>query len=225
MLQEIEESRIIHPDGGPLRMSFVPYGFNGSQLELLLKIRDRSAIIQKLISLEAIRMITVQRGTDGSWIFAPDKKYEQIFNEYDQLYSDEAEQYEIAKAQKSSVIEEMKSIRYDPLDHTLLLGSHVIRLKKGDSNQSELCRVIFKNKDLINKSWSSDEMLEEWGWHENRIYDKTGKLLSKNRRVVYTAANGINDLALKATQGKVSDLFTYTTKAVSLTEKYREFVS
>lgn len=118
-----------------------------------------------------------------------------------------------------------KQIRFDAANHTLLIyEASPITFLGDDSNQAELCRVLLKDKESLNKSWNRDELLEAWGWSEDRIYDNNGKFLPKNRQKLYHAADAVNDKVMRATQGKITDFLIFTTKTVSVNSKYRDDV-
>lgn len=116
-------------------------------------------------------------------------------------------------------------IAYDKANHSLVIGSNTVRFNKDDSNQAELCRILFNNQESTKKSWDREEILEGWGYPEDRIYNSNGKLLETNRLKVYQTAEKINNKVMKATQGKIIDLLIYSTKTVSVNKKYRGSVS
>jgi hypothetical protein len=116
-------------------------------------------------------------------------------------------------------------INYDLANHSLVVADNAIKFNKDDSNQAELCRVLFMNKESIDRSWDTEEVLEAWDYPEDRIYDNGGKLLKENRLKIYQTAEKINNKVMKVTKGKVIDLLIYSTKAVSVNQKYREMIS
>lgn len=185
--------------------------------------------MEKLLSLGAITIIQTVSGLDGGWVFKTGPKYERVFSDYEKQYGHAAGLYEEAKEaeQEKKRIEQagIGSIHYDPTGRALRLGAYEVHFEQGDTNQSELCRVLLKDGESAGKSWDASEMLEEWGWPENRVYDGDGKLKEENRLKVYHAAKSVNEKTFKATAGRVSDLLTFTTKYLAVTEKYRRLVS
>lgn len=226
VLQEIEELRMISPEGGDIFFPLRPSNYRGVRnYDVDHETSRREAILKKLAQEKSIEIIRQPIKYGSMWTIKLASNYEPVFTKYEELYSDEAENYELAKAARESKPRESLSIKYDPNDRVLYLGKDSVKFQKGDTNQSELCRVLFKDQKSIKKAWDTDEMLLEWGWAENRVYDEEGRLQKENRLKVYTAASDVNDKVLKATKGAIPYLLTYTTKSVSLTEEYRKLVS
>ncbi len=111
------------------------------------------------------------------------------------------------------------TVRYDSMQKLLMVGGTEIPI--AGNNQPNLCRTLLCSSNNYARVWGRDEVLEEWGWLEDRIYDSEGRLLEKNLKVVYTAARGVNDAVLKATNGNILGLFKFDTKSVSIDPKYQ----
>lgn len=110
-------------------------------------------------------------------------------------------------------------ISYDHDSHSLMINKTTVDLSDAP-NQADLCRVIFANWPE-KKSWERDEILAEWGWEESRIYrSEDGGLKKEARLPVYTAANGLNRKISEATQGKIIDFLSVSTKRVSINPPY-----
>lgn len=97
--------------------------------------------------------------------------YYDCFSNYEKQYGRAAGLYEEAKEaeqEKKRITESgIGSIHFDDKGRVLCLGSYEVHFEQGDTNQSELCRVLFKGAESVSKSWDASEMLEEWGWPEN----------------------------------------------------------
>lgn len=65
VLQEIEEQRLLSPEGAELRLFVYPPGFHGTGMALELTMRDRGAVMDKLHYLGAIEIVETVRGLDG----------------------------------------------------------------------------------------------------------------------------------------------------------------
>ena len=117
-------------------------------------------------------------------------------------------------------------IRFDNSSSTLYLDDIKVdfNLRNAGSNQKDLCRLLLKDKESINREWSCDEVLESWGWKADRIYNKDGQFLNKNRTIVYRAARDLNSRIMNLTDGKVKELFAFDTKEVSINKKYRDCI-
>lgn len=126
---------------------------------------------------------------------------------------------------ESNFVLETDKITYDKPNHSLIIGKHSIKFNKDDSNQAELCKILFASKKSVNKSWETEEVLEGWDYPEDRIYDGNGKLLKENRLKAYQTAEKINTKIMKATEGKIIDLLVYSTKTVSINQKYRGWIT
>lgn len=230
VLQEIEEYRLISPENAELRMFFLPPRQMVASLhDANIVIGARTAIMDKLASLKAITIVEIERGIDGGWVFKIGNEYEKVFSEYEEKYGRAAGLYEEAKEaeQEKKRIEQsgINLIHYDAAGRVLHVGKYQVVFTEGDTNQTDLCRVIFEGTESTSKNWDTGEMLEAWGQSEDRVYDSQGKLRDENRRKVYHAAKGVNDKVFKETKGGVDQLLTFNTKRVTLTEKYRKLVS
>lgn len=112
------------------------------------------------------------------------------------------------------------TIRYDKRQKLLLVGSTEIPIR--GNNQSNLCKALLCSRKDFARVWDSGEVLEKWDWRDDEIYDVEGRLLQRNKKVVHTAAIGVNSVVHKATNGKIPQLFKVDTKTVSIDPKCRD---
>ena len=80
-----------------------------------------------------------------------------------------------------------------------------------NSNQSELCNVLFATKKSINKEWDFDTILEEID--QNSVPNK------EDSKKLYRTARAINDHIAKATT--IKDFLVVTTTTVTINPNYR----
>lgn len=97
---------------------------------------------------------------------------------------------------------------YDPQTSTISFSDKTIPIPT-NTNQSELCKVIFETKTNMNKEWSWDEMVEEWGGG----YEDTDQW-----RVVYNAGREVNKKV--AIETGVKDLLIVKKQTIKLNPKY-----
>lgn len=206
----IKFGQLLPADSISLRDQYCDYRWKSVEFLKKLKVIDDFRFINLGHRWESEIEITVNRLEFGRLV----EKLEERFKK-------------IQSTPKANQIEtpETKLIRYDSHNHTLYIGDAEIVFKKEDSNQAELCKVLFRDKKSASKIWHTDEILEAWGWTKELIYDKEGKLLKSNRLKAYQSADKLNNKVMKATQGKISDLLVYTTKTVTVNSKYREMLA
>lgn len=97
---------------------------------------------------------------------------------------------------------------YDPQTSTISFSDKTIPIPT-NTNQNDLCKVIFETKTNMNKQWSWDEMVEEWG----------GGYTDKDQwRVVYNAGREVNKKV--AIETGVKDLFIVKKQTIKLNPKY-----
>ena len=95
-------------------------------------------------------------------------------------------------------------------DHTLhFMGEEI--LIPPDTNQDDLCKVVFANKESVTREWSWDEILEKWG-------EEYGSYTRKDWRKVYEAKREVNQKI--SSKIGVSDLLIGTTHIVLVNPKY-----
>ena len=97
---------------------------------------------------------------------------------------------------------------YDLQSSTISFSDKTIPIPT-NTNQSELCKVIFENKTSVNREWSWDELLVKWGGG----YEDTDKW-----RVVYNAGREVNKKV--AIETGVKDLFIVKKQTIKLNPKY-----
>jgi len=135
---------------------------------------------------------------------------------YDQLLGEvltgsnleERYQKELAKIKTQSLTKQTDNhAEFDPRTSKIKLLRKVVPIPK-NTDQFELCSVIFKNQLSKEKEWSNDEILEKWGSN----FEKS------QWRKVYSAAREINQKV--ATKTTIADLLLVTTKTVQLNPSY-----
>lgn len=104
-----------------------------------------------------------------------------------------------------------KQLSYNSKDCVLIIGQHKVQVPK-DTDQSELCRVIFSDKESMTKQWGYDEIHKSWKGIDN--YNP------KNWAKFYHAAYAVNEKIEKATQ--IKNFLMPTKKEVSINEIYLE---
>lgn len=97
---------------------------------------------------------------------------------------------------------------YDPRSSIISFSDKTIPIPT-NTNQSELCKVIFENKTSVNREWSWDELLDKWGGG----YEDTDQW-----RVVYNAGREVNKKV--AIETGVKDLLIVKKRTIKLNPKY-----
>lgn len=97
---------------------------------------------------------------------------------------------------------------YDPQSSMLFFSDKTIPIPT-NTNQSELCKVIFENKTSVNREWSWDELLDKWGGG----YEDTDQW-----RVVYNAGREVNKKV--AIETGIKDLLIVKKQTIKLNPKY-----
>ncbi len=96
---------------------------------------------------------------------------------------------------------------FDPVRCSINFKGKEIQIPQ-DSNQSGICKAVFKNKSSMNKLWNWDEIVEAWGDKPEPTY----------WRKVYNAARTINETI--ATKTTINDLLLITTKTIRVNPSY-----
>lgn len=132
-----------------------------------------------------------------------------IYQEEKERHCREAEEAELRRLRlepvRGSSCRQL-DIRYSPELNHLMIGERLIKIAN-DTNQGHLCKVLFKNRDSMEKVWAFDEVLEQWG----NDSDHMGKAYL---RKVYEAARSVNTKAASITQGEA--LLIYSLKEVKV---------
>ena len=171
----------------------------------------------KIIEAEGAITIIDSSTTTNKFIDCPLKIYE--------LKLDKVKLFKLIENTKDKIYGKVE-IYFDDSSSILYLNNWKIdfNLRNAGSNQKDLCRLLMKNKESVSKEWSCDEVLEAWGWGNDRIYDRNHRFLASNRTIIYRAAKDLNSRIMTLTDGRVNRLFEYDTKEVSINKKYRDCI-
>lgn len=107
-----------------------------------------------------------------------------------------------------------ETIQAELKGNLLLINGQNIPLRQG-SKQLDICRVIFKNKQSMIKTWEAADILKSV---DSEYFEKEGQLKPKYRRVVYNAIEKISVKIL--TLFGVSDYFEFGISTVRINRKY-----
>jgi len=150
------------------------------------------------------------------------KKSEDLRKRYNQTLNDIRQSARSSRKLKKRYDDAIKEIRvssaktkklfspssYNEISHTISFKNKEIPIPP-NSNQSSLCKVVFKNTRSLQKEWSWDEMLEEWG----------GSFEGKDLwRKVYNAGREVNKKI--AIETGIKDFFIAKKLTIALNPKH-----
>lgn len=118
------------------------------------------------------------------------------------------EEYRNKSSNQSSTSPGGSPPSYDPQTSAISFSGKTVPIPT-NTNQSELCKVIFENKTSVNREWSWDELLDKWGGG----YDDMDQW-----RIVYNAGREVNKKV--AIETGVKDLLIVKKQTIKLNPKY-----
>jgi hypothetical protein len=122
----------------------------------------------------------------------------------------------IANPETADTTIKSMTMSYKPNTRTFCVAENSFTLGE-NTKQADLCKVTLKDSQSIKKTWSWDEILEEWGWKEDRIYEKPTRV---QQLKVHNAAKLFNARLDKESKHQIGHFFITTMKTVRVNPKY-----
>lgn len=176
------------------------YNIEFDDIENLIKKTENGGIL-KIIS---------ENDLDNDFVEYPTKGYELSF--------DEKKFQKVLGGIRDKLSGEIK-LHYDEPSSTLFINDEQVRFtgKLAGSNQADLCKVLLKDSESVNRRWFNDEVLEEWGYRDDDIN-------KESTRKVYDAANELNKKIAKITNMAINEFFISKLHEVSVSPNYRSSI-
>jgi len=154
------------------------------------------------ITVGRLRLVEVAEEIDKRWVKIPleDRRMAVGFKPE-----------EIKAEDNKSEDKQDKNLSYNSKECSLTIGQYKVQIAK-NTDQSELCRVIFGDNESMMKCWSYDEIHKSWKGIDNYNPKSWGKY--------YHAAYGVNEKVEKATQ--IKKFLVHTKNDVKVNEIYLE---
>lgn len=109
---------------------------------------------------------------------------------------------------KNQKLYEIEAITYDEPASILMIDKIEISIK--GSYQPDLCKILFANKENLNKRWQFDEIAELW----NEDLDNINQL----NKIIYQVCRRIDDKVAQIAH--INDFLIYDTHSVLVNPKY-----
>lgn len=147
ILQEIEEKRQVGSENAPIRIPTYPTDATGAQGTQ--EYEDRKAILEKLQTQEAISGF--HKGEVGAyyyWSFSIGSKYQVVFNEYENLYQNAAQEYQQSKpAEETDAKNPIYKVSYSEKTREITINNFLLANPDFDSENERVFTYIYKNQN------------------------------------------------------------------------------
>lgn len=172
VLCEIEELKLLYPEGAEYSIPFMPRNYTGSLADFWQQRDEKHAILLNLVSMKAIASLSVLDGFGGKWFIKLGSAYSEIFKRYENEYYKTKSLPAAAANLPRPIFDKQKgAVVFNGKSHEIEIGSV----------EYYLCLLTFEQ---------FGEKIEEL-----KVIDEAGK--TDTKRVVYDAHRRLNEKVQK----------------------------
>ncbi len=145
VLQEIEETRQLSSPEDYIKLTFRPPNFYGSKLEFDEVARQRTAIVNRLVYLNALTDLDHKTGMNGFLFFKVGPQYKVVFRMYEGQYKNAARDYKKTNLPETEISDPVYEIRYSEKSREITINNFLLKKPDFDSENERFFTYVYAN--------------------------------------------------------------------------------